>query len=595
VDLCLERSTGAASSGPTLDAVRSAWTALDGNLLVLNEVPDGRAPSYRSLLSEAEVAAFLPSREAFAEAPVGSAPPPCSIPLGRSRSGSVASLPVEPGQGRHFALLGETGMGKSSLLVAVAVRAARLGGLVVLDPLGETAEAIREELGGAGRPLRWVAPGAPGVGANALGGIGSALRSDPVRAERELEDLVHALRRVRAGRYVDASYWGPRLEEMLVRAVRAAASLPGGTLEDAHALLASAGAGRSVVPPAAQAEVRELATRVRDRPDDAEGARRLLYEIVRNPTLAAMLCAREPTLSIPELVAPGRIVLVSGAASRVGESTARYLLAAYLALVWSELLARASTEKVFLLLDEAQWFAHEALGEMLRLARRRNVHVGLATQSLASLPSDVRDAVRTNVADLVVFRGSPEEALDFGRMTTAISAEAVLGLSRGEAAVLLGKGETVRWVRTARVPDGPRAEPPSADRPRPPLPRDPAARQACPQAPSGGGSDSLSPPRGPPPALGDGGLLAEVRARAERLAPGELLRVDLNGLRAGGPSDERMLRTLGSELGRRGAIVRSERTAAGSVWWVDPLALAERLGDRARRGPPAPADVRKRL
>jgi hypothetical protein len=486
-------------------------------------------------------------------------------------------------------------MGKSSLLVAVALRAARLGGLVVLDPLGETAEAIRDELGGAGWPLRWIAPGAPGVGANALAGIGSTWRADPVRAERELEDLVHALRRVRAGRYLDASYWGPRLEEMLVRAVRAAASLPGGTLEDAHALLSSVGTGRSVVPPVAQAEVRELATRVRDRPDDTEGARRLLYEIVRNPTLAAMLCAREPTLSLPELVAPGRIVLVSGAASRVGESTAKYLLAAYLALVWSELLARESAEKVFVLLDEAQWFAHEALGEMLRLARRRNVHVGLATQSLASLSPEVRDAVRTNVADLVVFRGSPEEALDFGRMTTAISAEAVLGLSRGEAAVLLGKGETVRWVRTARVPDGPRAGAPAVDRPRAPLAGSSAGRAAYPPARVGDAPDGLPLSAGPSVAPGDGGLLAEVRAQADRLAPGELLQVDLAGLRAGGSADERALRTLGSELGRRGAIVRSERTAAGSVWWVDPQALARRLGESGRRGSPAPADVRKRL
>ncbi len=127
---------------------------------------------------------------------------------------------------------------------------------------------------------------------------------------------------------------------MLTRALRAAAALPGGTLVDAHALLASGGRGFRTIPGDAIEAVRELGDRIRSRPEDADGARRLLYEVTRSPILVRMLCDRQPSLRAADLVAPGRVVLIAGDAATVGESTARYLLSVYLALVWSELLSR---------------------------------------------------------------------------------------------------------------------------------------------------------------------------------------------------------------------------------------------------------------
>ena len=390
IDVHAQPGADAGAVGRTLAAIRSAWTALDGAPLRLRGQAARRAESYRSLLGEPEVPALFPSADTplSGEAVAGSVTD--GIPVGRTASGAVVRLPVNSREGRHFTVVGETGMGKSSFLVALAVRASRSAGVIVLDPLGETSAAIADELRARGREFVWISPTAAGVGANALSGIATALTVDPTRAERELGDLVHALRRVRASRFADSSYWGPRLEEMLVRAVHAAALVPGGTLEDAHALLAQVGSGRAVAPPNIASAVRELTARVRDRPEDAEGARRLVYEVVRNPTLYRMLCSREPDLSFGKLVSPGQVVLVSGDAARVGESTARYLLATYLALLWSSLLAREAPAKTFVLLDEAQWFGHESLAEMLRLARRRNVHVGVATQSIASLAGTYR-------------------------------------------------------------------------------------------------------------------------------------------------------------------------------------------------------------
>ena len=215
-------------------------------------------------VAEEELALLFPGPECpCASARRRARPDPTRIPLGRSRAGAAIGPDLEPDQGRHLAVLGETGMGKSSLLVSLAVRASRDAGLVLFDPLGETATAFAREIVGAGRVrLIRIDPERHPVRINALEGVGPG-EADPVRSERRLNDLVHALRRVRAGRYVDSSYWGPRLEEMLTRALLAAAAFEHGTLSDAHLLLATCARSHRDLPSTAMGPVRELADRNR--------------------------------------------------------------------------------------------------------------------------------------------------------------------------------------------------------------------------------------------------------------------------------------------------------------------------------------------
>jgi len=506
-------------------------------------------------LSEDELLEVLPDAEGSDFAAVrGVGPPLGMLPLGRSDAGTVIGPPIEPGQGRHLAVLGETGMGKSATLVAIGLTAKDFGGVVLLDPLGETAHGFVRGLSAEERRdrLRIVSPSRASGGINALEGIARPW-GDPAGSDRRLDDMVHAFRRVRSSRY-DARYWGPRLEEMLTRALAAAAALPRGTLADAHRLLASGVGGHRVVPPDAREAVRSLAERIHERPEDAEGARRLLYEVVRSPVLQRMLCERAPRLHAADLVAPGRCAVISGDAAVVGESAARYLLAVHLAILWTELLARPSSPKTFVLLDESQWFAHDSLAEMFRLARRRNVHVILATQTVSSLPDDVREAAWTNVSDFVAFRGSPEEAKELSRATGNVSPEEILSLPRGHAAVLLGKGNSVAWVRTVGRPSGPER--------------------------NGWGTSFDAPATAPSPEPNDAGpevILEWLRGRSRASGDAGPIRVNLTELRALVDPDGHAVRAAGALLGRSGALLDSTRAETGSVWTLDP-----------RRIPPAP-------
>jgi len=530
-------------------------------------------------VAENELAAILPDVEGGSAVPPAGGVPGCVLPLGRADGGWVVGPLVEPTQGRHLAVLGETGMGKSATLVALALKAKELGGVILFDPLGETVSSFVRELTAQERRDRlvWVSPREGSARINALEGT-ARREGDAVRADRRLNDLVHALRRVRSGRY-ESSFWGPRLEEMLTRALAATATIPSSTLADAHTLLATGGRIRQVVPPEAHDAVRELADRVRERPDDAEGARRLLFEVVRSPVLSRMLCDRDPPLHTAELVAPDRIVVISGDAAVVGESAARYLLAVYLALVWSELLARPHPSKTFVLLDESQWFAHESLAEMLRLARRQNVHVILATQTIGSLPDGVDQAVWANVSDFLAFRGSPEEARELSRATSRLSVEELLSLPRGHAAVLLGKGNSVAWVRAVGRPAGP-TEPSSID------PASGGARFL-------GGGRSARANTSTPTTVEE--VLRWIRARARSDTVDGELRVSLPELRDSVDPEGTAVRAAGALLGRTGALLSSVREGPTPTWILDPNRLPppptegdESLPQRATDGPRSP-------
>ncbi|MCI4351358.1 MAG: ATP-binding protein, partial [Thermoplasmata archaeon] len=421
-----------------------------------------RRPSVRSRLAsgllagDAEVAALLPAP--WAPLPWierGGASGESPVPLGTNRAGVEVGLPWSAHEGRHFVAVGESGMGKSSLLVRLALEVALPHSSVILfDPIGDTAEAFLSRLGVASLSRSTlIAPHSAPIPINALAPQGGGL-PDLAFLDRTLGDVVTALRRVRAQRFPETPFWGPRIEETVRRALAAAAAWPHGTIADAEALLRPATRGRPLAPPEARAAVDELRAWVAERPDEVEGSRRLLGELTGNLWLRRMLAEPAATWSLSRALEPGAITVFSGEAARVGESTSRYLLAVYLALLWPTILGRAAATKVVVVADEVQWFAHESLAEMLRLGRRYNLHVWAATQSLESLPDGVAEAFRTNAADLVLFRGSPAEAREIGRWNPSVVPSELLALPRGWCLALIGKGQRVEEVETSLPPPG---------------------------------------------------------------------------------------------------------------------------------------------
>lgn len=520
------------------------------------------------LLVTAELAMLLPGPECRF-LPFGRDHAPGAIPLvaGLGVTGRPAHFWIDPEEGRHLAVIGETGMGKSTLLLQLARQAHRGAAVVLFDPIGDTARRYLSSLGPAAlaRTL-WVSPRDSPVAVNALASLTCSGVAGNGQRDRTLDDLVGALRRVRESRYSDSPFWGPRIEETVRRAIAAASALPNGTLVEAERLLSSPTRAWRGIPPEAQPLVDALRARVLERPEEVDGARRLLGEIAGNEVLRRMLCHPAARSTVVDWVGEGRITVISGDAGSVGEAAARGLLSVHLALVWSAIQARANASKVFVILDEAQWYAHEAAAEILRLGRRQNVHLWVATQALASLTDPVAEAIRTNCADFVIFRGSPEEARTFHRWLPSISEESLLSLGAGEAVVLSGKGEDVQWARIARAP------PRDVDSAALQLARD-GSRDRCPAGEpwNAGGPDPSADLEGDPAPVESTArrvreLLLVLWAGFLEAEPSQELRLGLRELRMAFDPAGEAIRIVGGRLAQAGALVHLEDGSEGRGW-----------------------------
>ncbi len=522
------------------------------------------------LLSASEVAMLLPRPSArFLPWSEGTGDGAGSLEVGRTTAGRPARLRIDPEQGRHLAILGETGMGKSTLAVHLALQAARSHGLLLFDPIGDTARAFLAGLPpSAMSRVLWVAPGRSPAAINALERPRDGGGREGWALDRSIDDVVQALRRVRSFRYGETPFWGPRIEETVRRALTVAAGLPRGTFVDAARLLSSSPSRPTTLPPEVRDAYAELRARIAERPEEVDGARRLLAEVVDPEVLRQLLCEPAARTSVAEWVAPGRLTVISGEAPVIGETSARYLLAILLALVWPSLLARRPPSKCILLLDEAQWYAHGTVAEVLRLGRRANVHLWTVTHDLASLPDPVAEAARTNVADLVLFRGSPEEAREVHRWAPGVSESSLMSLRSGHALLLGGKGEEAEWTSVGR--SLPRRTIPEAE-----LEAIETSRRAWPEVPSGPPAEA-----GPEAAPGSGNapasvqrILAVLRAGAETDPRAGTLLLDLTRARRVLDPDGGALRITGALLARAGVLRRRRDGPDGPVWELDRAGL----------------------
>ncbi|HZY92688.1 MAG TPA: DUF87 domain-containing protein, partial [Thermoplasmata archaeon] len=250
------------------ELVRSSSQSLEGAPLEWSRPVPWLRPAPRAFrVSETELAALFPEpwSRAGGDAPISGLTQ--GIPVGYSSQGEIVRLPVLASEGRHACLLGETGMGKSTTLIALALAAARRSGVVLFDPIGDTARTFLQLLPPALEPrVLWISPVESPVSLNALETL-RAPGAGPLGRDRARLDLVGALRRVRSFRYAETPFWGPRIEEVLGRAIGAAAEIPGATLVQAAALLdGREGQAALGLPPAAADAVRDLRSVARARP-----------------------------------------------------------------------------------------------------------------------------------------------------------------------------------------------------------------------------------------------------------------------------------------------------------------------------------------
>jgi hypothetical protein len=353
------------------------------------------------------------------------------------------ALSVEAAK-HHLAVVGPTGVGKSSLLAncVLADMAQGFGG-VVLDPKGPDLintilERVPSEQAGRAVVLD------PGDDTRLVAGVRVLGSGDPDLAA---DMLTGALRSI------FADVWGVRSDYYARLAIRSLAEMPGATLADISRLfydtafrrmavarlsdpfLVSAWQGYEALSDAAKAE-------------HVQAPMNRVMGLLARPRVRAVLASPQPKLDIASLLAQRHWLLISLSPGEVGEAAAALLGSALLYAAWSAIEARsalppAKRRFIALYIDELASltgslpFSFELLAE-----RARGLGAGLtvATQTLGRVPEPARSALLGNAASFITFRAPAEEAARIARQLPGLNERDVIGLSRFEVAARIGTG-----------------------------------------------------------------------------------------------------------------------------------------------------------
>jgi hypothetical protein len=359
--------------------------------------------------------------------------------LGARISGELVMLHPEERR-RHLYIVGQTGTGKSTLLLNLIAQDLATGaGLALLDPHGDLAEAALMHVPKhRTNDLVYINPADADrpIGFNPLSAVPEDLK--PLVAD----DVVGAFKHV----WPDS--WGPRLDYVLMNAVRALLDVPGGTLlmlprllidEPFREQLVSRYVRDPVVLSFWRQEFAGFTTSLRA--EAISPIQNKIGRVLMEPRLRNMLSQPSSTITLRRLMDDNAIVVCNLAKGRLGESMSHLLGALITTSIAQAALSRADLpagqRRTFhLYADEFQSFATTSFALILSEARKYGLTLTIAHQYLNQIGEGLRSAVFGNVGSLVALRSGAEDA--------AILAEQI-GLQGNDA--LLDLRNFAAWAR----------------------------------------------------------------------------------------------------------------------------------------------------
>jgi hypothetical protein len=342
----------------------------------------------------------------------------------------------------HAAIVGPTGTGKSALLARgiLADLAAGYGG-VLIDPKADLVDEVLNRVPPEQADRVVVldpAANGPIPGLDLMGSGDPDLRSDVI---------VGALSAI----YRDS--WGQRSDYYGRLALRTLADLPGATLADFGRLFFEPAFRQSALasltdPWLIGAWQSYEALSPGERSQHVQAPMAKVMALISRPAVRRVLAQPAPKLDIGRLLAERKWLLVNLAPGALGEPAARLLGAVVLYVVWSAIEARAAVAKaqrrpVFVYVDELSTLASLPFGFELLAERARGLGAGLvvSAQTLGRIPEQTRAALLGNVATLLTFRASADEASRLARELPGLSADDLQALGAFEVAARVGGGK----------------------------------------------------------------------------------------------------------------------------------------------------------
>ena len=344
---------------------------------------------------------------------------------------------------QHVHILGPTGVGKSTLLLNLALQDIDRGGIGVgvIDPKGDLIRDLLERI--------------PPQHADRIVLIDPSIRERPIGlnvlecddpAQRELvTDGVVTIFRKSFERF-----WGPRTDDVLRAALLTLLRHPETTITEVPSLLLD----------------RRVRSRLTKNLGDPVGLKPFWHEydaqsdgqrlqmvgpvlnklrtFLLRPTVRNVLGQSRSTIDLKEVIDRQRFLLINLAKGELGDETSRLLGAFIVSRIWQAATARSSRPERWrpdfnLYLDEFHDYLYlpQSIDEILAQARGYRLCLTLANQHYAQLHESTRQGLTANARTRVVFQLGPDDARIAARDFEPMTAHQLQSLDRFQMAVRL--------------------------------------------------------------------------------------------------------------------------------------------------------------
>lgn len=313
---------------------------------------------------------------------------------------------------RHVYVVGQTGMGKSTLLLNMLVQDIQRGkGIALIDPHGDLAEQLLNHI-----PQRRMTDVIYINPADTEYPVGINLLADDDITNRHLvaSHLVDIFKKI----WSDS--WGPRLEYILRNTILALLECGGHTLLSIPRLLIDPEFRAVVLSRVQDPVVRtfwqveyELYPKV-FRTETISPIQNKVGQFLSVPVMRNILGQAQNKVDFRSVMDSGRILIVNLAKGRLGEDNTSLLGS----LIVSKLLLTAMSRSdvpvtkrtpFTVYIDEFQSFAADSFAHTLSEMRKFGLHLVLGHQYLAQLPLQLRSSVFGNVGTVISFRIGAED------------------------------------------------------------------------------------------------------------------------------------------------------------------------------------------
>ena len=348
------------------------------------------------------------SRELEAPIGIGSGTNDESVLLGRLTSGNRNTFGIKRlDRRRHCAIIGKTGMGKSTLLSNMLTSDMRAGrGVGLIDPHGDLAEELLANV-----PRHRTGD----VVLLDAGDREYPPAFNPLQCGRGGDINLTAAAVVSAFKKLYGHSWGPRLEYILRNALLALLEVPGTSLLSLMKMLSDKRFRESLVRRVQDPLVRSFwleefaAKPAKWQEESVAPIQNKVGQFLSSPLLRAIVGQLPGRVDLRSIMDEQKILIVNLSKGRIGEDATTLLGALLVTGIQQAAMSRSDiTESqrndFYLYVDEFQNFATDSFATILSEARKYRLNLTLANQFLDQIEEGTRNAVFGNVGSMLCFQ-----------------------------------------------------------------------------------------------------------------------------------------------------------------------------------------------